>query len=231
MKIILLTLCFLVSPIFQSEAKLYKYNELEIKSYDELSQLVKDLIQKAELVDVKNQKEAEAIDEMANYDTTESIDYLKEALRLIFSRPNKDNMVEKLIPEVRSELISYSAYYDSIYDLVVEAVAGLNQKIPVVYKSTYIFVLENVMSEFRPQLKTSDEVKKIFFYIRDSGASVPEDVRLDRKLRSMFKSQDPSDTAKAIIDKELPKTERKEKKGFWERLFGNSRLIFNYQII
>ena len=50
---------------------------------------------------------------------------------------------------------------------------------------------------------------------------VPDDVRLDRKLRSMFKSQNPSETAKTIIDAELPKDDRKEKKkSFWQRLFG-----------
>ncbi|MCB0355467.1 MAG: hypothetical protein KDD40_00580 [Bdellovibrionales bacterium] len=216
--VIFLSLIFFT---FAAPAKLYKYNELEIKGYDELHKMVKALIQQAETVDLQAQKEAEKQDPMAEPDSTEAIEFLKEALRLIFSRPNKDNMVEKLLPEVRAELKSYSAFYDSIYDLVVEAVAGLGQKIPVVYKSTYIFVLENVMSEFRPLLKSDKEIQKIFFYIRDSDVKVPDDVRLDRKLRSMFKSQNPSETAKTIIDAELPKDDRKEKKkSFWQRLFG-----------
>ncbi|MCB9027207.1 MAG: hypothetical protein H6625_12870 [Bdellovibrionaceae bacterium] len=185
-----------------------------------MSKIIHEILQKAERKDIQANPPSENLDSPTEYDPSEAIDVLKEALRLIFSRPNKDNMVEKLLPPVRADLKSYDAYYDSLYDLVVEAVAGLNQKIPVVYKSTYIFVLENIMSEFRPQLKTEKDIQKIFIYIRDSDVKVPDDVRLDRKLRSMFKSRNPSDTARSILEIELPREKEKEKKGFWQRLFG-----------
>ncbi len=204
---------FFTTPV---NAELYKYSQLAVKSYDSLIEMVHKKIAKAAKVDEEAQKLAADIN---NYDTSKSIYILKDALRLIFSRPNKDNMVEKLLPEVRSELKSYNAFYDSINDLVVESITGLTQKIPVIYKSTYIFVLENIMSEFRPDLKTNKDVKKIFIYIRDSGAGIPDDVRLDRKLRSMFRSRSPSSTARKIIEQDLPKKERQEKKGFWESLF------------
>lgn len=210
---------FLV-PLFISTstfATLYKYSELELKSYDELIKEVRDKITKAQETEENAMKEA---GDDVQYDTSASIFILKDALRMIFSRPNKDNMIDKLLPEVRALLVEYGAYYDSINDLAVESVSGLKQKLPIVYKSTYIFVLENIMSEFRPNLKSNEEVKKIFFYIRDSKASVPDDVRLDRKLRSMFNSQNPCETAEKIIELELPKDKRKEKKSFWDRLFG-----------
>ena len=197
-------------------AKLYSYSELEIKGYDELNKMVLELIQKAEQIDIQAQKEAS----VADYDNTESLELLKEALRLIFSRPNKDNMIEKLLPPLRAELKSYNAFYDSLNDLVVEAVAGLNQKISVVYKSTFIFILENFMSEFRPLLKTDEEIKKIFIYIKDSKAAVPDDVRLDRKLRSMSTSRNPSETAESILKMDFPPSQqKKDKKSFWQRLF------------
>ncbi len=200
-----------------SHAELYKYSELEIKNYDELISEVRKKIEEASRADEEARVEA---DSDTLHDTSKSIFILKDALRMIFSRPNKDNTIDKLLPEVRNELKSYEAYYDSIHDLAVEAVNGLKQKIPVVYKSTYIFILENLMSEFRPELKKNEEIKKLFIYIRDAEAVVPDDVRLDRKLRSMFNSRNPSDTAKKILEMDLPVNERKEKKGFWQRLFG-----------
>ena len=199
-------------------AEQYKYSELEIKNYDELLNDVRNRIQQANRVDAKARKEAGSD---TDYDSTEAVFILKDALKMVFSRPNKDNMIEKLLPELRNELKSYEVFYDSINDMVVEAISALKQKIPIVYKSTYIFILENFMSEFRPELKRNPEIKKIFIYIRDSNVVVPDDVRLDRKLRSMFNSRDPSDTAKKILDLDLPEAERKEpKKGFWQRLFG-----------
>ena len=210
-------------PYIPCHAELYKYNELEINSYDQMAVLVRAKIERATEIDLNNQRQAEKSGQ-TSYNEAESINLLKDALRLILSRPNKDNLVEKLIPEVRQELNNYQAYYDSLHDITVEAVTGLNQKIPVVYRSTYIFVLENIMSELRPQLKTNSEVQKIFQYIRDAQIKIPNDVRLDRKLRSMFKSQSPSETAAKIIETDLPKTNDKkngQKKGFWQWLFGS----------
>lgn len=200
-----------------AHAETYKYSDLELKSYDELSVIITARIKKASKIDLQNQKSAAKKHE-ESYDESESLELLKDALRMILSRPNKDNMVEKLLPDVRRELNNYGAFYDTLNDISVEAVSGINQKIPVVYRSTFVFVLENILSEFRPELKTKAEIKKIYKFISDAKIQIPEDVRLDRKLRSMFSSDSPSETAQKIIDTDL--AEKKPKKSFWQRLFG-----------
>jgi len=211
--------CLILIQLFASlcQAKLYKYSELEVKNYDEMSKIVHEKIRLASRIDLKKQRQSDKKGR-SDYDEFESIEVLKDSLRLIFSRPNKDNLVEKLLPDVRRELNNYGAYYDSLNDIVVEAVNGVSQKIPVVYRSTFIFILENVMSELRPDLKGSDEVKKIFTYIRDANLEIPNDVKLDRKLRSMYRSDSPSLTARKVLKAAQPK--KKKTKGFWERLFG-----------
>lgn len=198
-------------------AEIYKYSELELKNYDDMRKMVQERVKKASEIDANNQQMAEDEGRL-NYDETESILHLEDALKLILSRPNKDNMIEKLLPDVRGQLNNYGAYYDSLNNIVIEAINGVSQKIPVVYKSTYIFILENIMSEHRPYIKKENEVKKIFMQIRDAKIEVPNDVRLDRKLRSMFKSQSPSKTASEVLRIDFP--EEHKKKGFWEKLFG-----------
>lgn len=173
-----------------------------------MESLVKEGLQKTQSLEDKSASDIEVVRE------------LNQVLLIIFSRPNNDNMVSKLIPDVRKELNNYRAFYDSIHTLVDSALLGVQQNIPPSHKSTYLFVLENIMSELKPEIKTQTECKKIFYQISNAKIKISDDLRLDRKIRSMFQSHSPSDTAHTVLKQNFPDEFKEKKKSLWERIFG-----------
>src|SRR4051812_3366527 len=80
------------------------YRELMLKDYDEMFMMVK-----------KHTKSAhKMVQDADNYPDWESNakSELVQATRLILSRPNTDNMVAKLTPEVRREILGFGNYDD-----------------------------------------------------------------------------------------------------------------------
>lgn len=192
---------FVFNALFldQTFAENFKYSELQIKDYDEMKNSVRERItasKKAFLDKQKKAKDSEEADRQA-------VEVLRNALKFILSRPNDDNMLAKLMPFVRSELNNYSAFEDTLVSLTQESVRSLtNDKIPSVYRSTSLFLLENVMSEIRPEISQKEDFKKLIEFIRDAKIIVPESVRNERRLRSMYRSKNPSEMAETILKEE-----------------------------
>jgi hypothetical protein len=195
-------------PTAQAEILRLKYNELQIKDYDEMKKMVETQIQKAKEITIQSQEEgdAESGDQMA-------IDELTKALKLIFSRPDKDNMVAKLAPGIKKELVNYNAYTDALNGIATDAIASLEMdKLPVVYRATAIFVLENLMSEIRPELVDSKDMLSIVKKIKKANIEISKDVRNHRKLTGMYNTTSPSETAEKIIAKVKKRKAKLKKK-------------------
>src|SRR5258708_3483280 len=69
----------------------YKYSDLVIRDYDEMSKEVQ--------IRVRNAHKANKDGEDSSGDPA-AIEELRDGLKLIFSRPNSDNMVAKLTPDI-----------------------------------------------------------------------------------------------------------------------------------
>lgn len=188
-----------------SWSEYFKYNELQIKDYDEMLSMVRERIKKSNKILKGSNPDAEVTPDQ------ESVESLRQGLLLVLSRPNQDNMLAKLMPEIRKELNGLNAFEDSIDSLAQEALDGLNNtKLPVVVRSTYWFVLENILSEFKPEIRDKEDLKKTFVKIRDAKIEIPKDVKKDLKLRSMFKVESPSDRAKRILEALLGEKDEKK---------------------
>lgn len=186
---------------FQSMAQRYKYTDLMLKDYDEVSKAVQTRLTKAREISAK--ASAQEGEDMSASDT-EAVEQLRDALLLLMSRPDKDNLIAKLMPDLRKELTNYKAFEDTFSSVTSEAIAGLvNDKLPVIDRSTYLFVLENIMSEVKAQAKERADYRKILEKIRDAKIKIPKDVVNDRKLRSMYTAESPSELADKIL-KKLP---------------------------
>ena len=186
-------------------AENFKYSELQIRDYDEMLTEVKARVMSAKKVSME--KQAEGADEEGD---REAIEILRTTLKLILSRPNEDNMVSKLLPIVRSELNNFSAFEDtlsSVSDGSIRTIA--NDKLPVVYRGTALFILENLMSEIRPELEHKEEFKTLITKIRDANIKIPEKVANERKLRSMYNTKSPSTTAGAILKDEEARAKKR----------------------
>lgn len=136
-------------------------------------------------------------------DDRQAIELLRDAMKLVLSRPNTDNMVAKLNPEIRRELSGYSSYEDTLSSIVSEAIDNLkNAKGSTNTRSTALFILENGLSEIRPEMLSNEDLRRIVERVRDAKLEVPKEVVKELKLGGMFSSQNPSKQAAEILKKD-----------------------------
>lgn len=127
---------------------------------------------------------------------------LKEAVQAVYSRPNDDGMVEKVIPPLRTELDENDQWESTIDVLVQEAINALkNPKAfkPVV-QNTYVIFLENVISDFKPFADHEGHELRILRSIRDAKIEMSKEAVNERKLRDMKNHKSPSEIAAQVLD-------------------------------
>lgn len=162
---------------------LYTYNQLTLKDLDQMNVLVKNKL--------KESKSADA----------GKVVPIKEALQAVYSRPNADDMIEKISSPLRTVLDQEDATEKVFIELVNEAVNALTntRNFKKEVQVTYAIFLENVISEFKPNLKKDGFEYKIVKRIADSNIELTKDAEKDRKLRLMQESASPSLIAKKVL--------------------------------
>lgn len=201
---ILFTLLF-VSPSISS-AKNYKFTDFQLKDLRQMESILNKHIEESERI-LDNEDLSEQVAE------TQAIAELREALKILFSRPDKDNMTNKLLPDLRRKLVELKSFEDSLSQLTVEALVGFKQeKLGKTYRSTFLFILENVLAEVKPIREDNDLYKQILVKIKNAKIKVPRDVRSFRLMRGMYKSPSPSDIAGRILEKWEKNAKSKPKK-------------------
>lgn len=170
------------------------YRDLMLKDYDQMFAIVKKHIKAAH-------KFVESSDNNPDWQR-EAQDELTRAERLVLMRPNSDNMVTKLTTEIRREMTDIGNYDDILETVTHEGIQAFNKdmNLPVITRTTYTFMLENLMSELEPEIKTDDRQRGLMEQIRDANIDVPYEVMRERKLQGMFLTESPSDKAKRILE-------------------------------
>ncbi|OFZ18708.1 MAG: hypothetical protein A2Z20_04970 [Bdellovibrionales bacterium RBG_16_40_8] len=159
-----------------------------MKTYDEMSNRVKKRIIVAE-------KKAETDPDSAKAN-------LKDALQLIFSRPNSDNMVSQLVPTVKSRLKNFASYESTVDEIVTATLDEIKKTKSAANKqATSLIILENILSEFKPDVKNNKVVKVFFEKIRNAKIEVSSKVKTEFRMRSMLKPPaSPSAVAEKILN-------------------------------
>lgn len=170
------------------------YRDLMLRDYDQMNKAVKAQVRAARL-ELKN-SDGDDADSLAP-----GLLELKRALKLVFSRPNSDNMVAKLVPEVRRELVAYDSYPQALSELAKEGVRAFDKSLGVatVTLATYTFMLDNILAEIQREAKDNPAMRDVIRIIADANLKIPKDVVDERKLSGMFLSESPSEKAKAIL--------------------------------
>ena len=185
----------LIQAAFFANAERYNYSTLQTIDYDQMRERVEKRVRKAKEILRKQKDISEPVDQ-------EAVEELREALQLVLSRPNYDNMLSKLMPEVRKELSTVNAFDDSLHGVVADALSAIdNEHLTRVDRATSLIVLENVLSEFKPEISDNEELKKIFMKIRDANIKIPKEVQNELRMRSMVGKTSPSLKAKKYLDK------------------------------
>ena len=179
-KILLITILF--SSLAQA-GLLYSYSRLTTKDLDEMTKLVHTKINESKV------------------ETGDKTMPLKEALQAVFSRPNEDFLIEKILPPLRAELEERSAWEKTVKALITEALGAL--KNPKAFRPdaqiTYLFFLENWMAENKPKAKEKFE-NSTLVQIRDANIEVSKEAQKERQNRMMREAASPSKIAQIILD-------------------------------
>lgn len=168
----------------QSQAGLlFNYSQLALKDLDQMSDLVSSKINES-----KKAQSGKMVP-------------LKEALQAVYSRPNDDDMIEKVVGPLRSNLDELGDWEKSISQLTDEAINALrNPKAfkPVVLVS-YVIFLENLLSEIKPFLKDKGFERALVERVRDAKITVPKEAMNEMKVRTMRTLVSPSEIAERIL--------------------------------
>lgn len=172
---------------------LFTYHQLTLKNLDQMNALIKNKI--------KESKSA----------YSGKLVPLKEALQAIFSRPNTDDMINKVKDPLRNQLDQESSYEIIFEELIQEAIYALkntkNFKRDV--QVTYAIFLENTIAEFKPDIKDGNFEMKMLTKISESNLILTKEARKERQLRLMTEGVSPSELAKIILDEHKKNSSQK----------------------
>lgn len=172
---------------------MFTYAQLTLKDLDQMNEIAK-----------KKVKE---------FKQEGAVEALKEAVQAVYSRPNDDGMIEKVIGTLRTELDENDQWEVVMDDLVQEAINALKnpKSFKPVVQNTYAIFLENVVADFKPFAEREGHERNVIKNIRDAKIELSKEAINERKLRTMSVHKSPSLMAGVVIDAVL-KAEAEAKK-------------------
>lgn len=191
-KVFLIALVLLVFPNLSKAGLLFQYNQLMLKDLDQMDKILRDKIKEAKKT------------------RGDKVIPLKEALQAVYSRPNEDDMIDKIIGPLKHELNELESYEDVVRELVTEAIGALKnpRAFSPVVQVTYVVFLENILAEFKPKTDSKFE-SDIIKQIRDAKIETTKEAKKERKLRVMKELASPSDIAAGILPVEPVSKDKK----------------------
>ncbi|KYG69573.1 hypothetical protein AZI87_10395 [Bdellovibrio bacteriovorus] len=162
---------------------LFNYSQLALKDLDQMNKLVNDK--------VKESKKS----------SSGKVVPLKEALQAVYSRPNDDDMIDKIVAPLRSNLDELESWEKTISQLTDEAINALKnpRAFKPVVQTTYVIFLENLLAEVKPYVKSEGFERQIVERVRDAKIEVSKEAVNERKLRTMKSTASPSEIAEKIL--------------------------------
>ncbi len=166
-RLILAALMFLFTSHW-AEARLeITAAELLLKNAEQYSAIVRKKIKKAQ--DIQGKQEVEVNEKGEIFAEPEAVSALRDGMRIVLSRPDQDGARSKLFNKLRQELNDLNSLDQALTDIVSEACTGLKgQNINVKFEETYLVILDNFLSEVRPEVSTNANFKTLVEKIRDS---------------------------------------------------------------
>ena len=176
------------------------YTKLALMDLDEMDAMVK-----AKVKEAKASIEKEGIDH--------AIAVYQETLVAVFSRPNSDSMIEKLIEPIRSGLTELGAWEKSLQSMTDSSIKNLKdpQNIPALQQVTDLIILNNFVNEFAPEAKKIPVMTEMFFRIKDASITASKDAKSEIALKGFTGLLLPSEKAAAVVIDEGAESKDKKK--------------------
>ena len=184
MKILTLNILFLCFATLCHAGLLYQYQELTLMDLDQMTKLVQDKLKESKSADAKTVP-------------------LKECLQAIYSRPDADRMIDKVITPIRMELQELDQYDRIINALTDEALNALKntRNFKPAVQVTYAIFLENLMGDIRRQAEAENNLeRKLLVKIKKADIKITKEAANERKVRTLTESRSPSEVASDILN-------------------------------
>ena len=177
----------------------YDSNQLMMKNADQISELVRKKIKRAQEIQAKQ----ETNDDAPFVAEPEAIEQLKDALRILLARPDQDGTRANAFARLRRELSDMNALDIALEALTKEAISTLrDEKTKARLAGTYIVMLDNLMAEIKPEVGANATFKRLIEEIRDAEIKVSDETKNQVFMRSMAKPVSPSEIAAKIMPKD-----------------------------
>lgn len=169
----------------RSEAKMiFAYHRLAMKDLEQMDRYLRAKI-------VESQKSQ-----------SEQIPHLIEATLTLFSRPNLDNMIEKLTPTLLAELNSYEltgVVFNKFVEDALVAIKDETKDTPSDAQVTYLIALENWMVEMKSRLDNR-EIYQAFEKVAQGKAKISKLAKISADLHIPYPLVEPSEYAQKILN-------------------------------
>lgn len=190
---------FLMSSLLPASAWTkveYDSQQLLMKNAEQVTNIVRKKMQKAQ----EEQKAQEIDDDEGIKAEPGAIEALKDAMRIVLSRPDQDGARGTLYANLRRELLDLNSYNEVVLELGREGIEALrNSSTSTRHQATYVLMLENLMAEIKPDVETNATFRKVIEEIRDADIQLTKALKNRELLRSMSKPVSPSETAAKIL--------------------------------
>lgn len=163
---------------------LYNYNQLTLMELDEMNKLVQDKLKESKKSDAK-------------------VVPLKEGLQAVYSRPDTDRMIVKVVDPLRLELQELGEYERVLTELTEEALNALkhtrNFKPPV--QVTYLLFLENLMADMKSTALQFDGFERgLIKKIKKANIKLTKEAENEKNVKGFNQTKAPSETASLILE-------------------------------
>lgn len=165
----------------------YDYNKLRFMEYNELRQIKNSAVNTSRKFQYPHQAE-------------ETVKPLKEALTMLLSRPNSDNLVSPLITDLESELETLGIYEQTLNEIIDDRVAVINnKKLKPEIRITAALCINNLLLEVKPQAIKNTEIAKVICKVADRNIKIPKDIQESSLFKSLYIEKSPSSVAQKIM--------------------------------
>lgn len=173
-------------------------SDLLLKNSEQFNAIVLKKIKKAQDIQARQEQEVDEKGEI--FAEPEAVSSLRDAMRIVLSRPDQDGARSKMFNKVRQELNDVHSLEPVLKDIVEEAIRSLKSaNTNVKFEETYLVILENALGEMKPEVSSSPTFRMLIEKIRDA------DIKVSDKMKSLSRNiavnTTPSKSAESILPK------------------------------
>ncbi len=165
----------------------YNYTTLIFKDYPDLKPLVSNALNESRRFKYPQ-------------DGLKATSPLKKSLRMVLSRPDGDNLISKLSPEIIKDLESMGVFHTTVDELISEGKEDIfNKALSPKVRTTSLIMVNNLLSLIRPRTLTSLPLAKSVCKLADENLKIPQEILHATQLTTMLTEASPTSLAKKIM--------------------------------